>query len=75
MARVQRAGYAAYRAALARAIHAADQDDDRKLGFLRQVELCVEQVLAQLGDFCIVSGFVYLVTEFGGFKHDIPLRI
>jgi len=57
--------------ALARAIHAAGQNNDREPGFLCQIELRIEQVLAQFRCLGIVSGLVDLMTEFGRFKHNI----
>ena len=53
-----------------RPIDAAHQNDDREFGLFRQIELRVQQRLAQLRHFLVVGRLVYLVSEFGRFKHD-----
>jgi hypothetical protein len=58
--------------ALAGAVHAADQDDDREFGLLRQIELRIQQVFAQFGFFLVVGLLVDLVSELGRFKHESP---
>lgn len=50
---------------LACAIHPADQDNDLEFPLFRQVELRVEQVLAQLRNFLFIGFFVNSVSEFG----------
>ena len=57
--------------ALAGAVHPSNQDDDRKFAFLCQIELRVEQFLAQFGDFDVVFSLVDLVSQFSGFEHDV----
>ena len=59
------------RFALARAIDAADQDDDRELAVFAQFELSVEQGRAQLGNLLAERFLVDRVPELCRFKHDL----
>ena len=60
--------------ALARLVHAVDQDHDGKLLELEQIELGIEQLGAQGGHRGAESFVVGAVAEFGGFEHEI-LRV
>ena len=55
--------------ALAGAVLAADQHDDRNLAVFLEVELGVEQSGAQGRHFLLVGFLVELVTDFRGFEH------
>ncbi|MND79280.1 hypothetical protein D3C80_710130 [compost metagenome] len=57
------------RLALAGAFDAIDQHDDRKTRLLLELELGLEQGLAQCGYGGFVGVFIYHVADFGGFEH------
>ncbi len=57
--------------ALARAVHAADQDDDREAPVLEQVVLRIEQGFAQLRYLARISLLADRVPQFRRFKHSI----
>ena len=62
------------RLAFARAVDTTDQDDDRKLAVLAQIELGVEQRRTQLR-LLVAEGFlVNGVAKFCRFEHDLALR-
>ncbi|MNN31684.1 hypothetical protein D3C81_1453810 [compost metagenome] len=57
------------RLALAGALDAVEQHDQRKARLLAQLELRLEQRLAQFGHRGVVGFLVDLVADFGGFEH------
>ena len=57
---------------LARALHAIDQDQHRKLVELADIVLGVQQVGTQPGRDAVITRLVDLVAQFGGFEHDTP---
>ena len=61
------------RLALARCVDASEQDDHRERRGLEQLLLRGEQLRAQLRNLCFVIALRELSTDFGGFKHGVPV--
>jgi hypothetical protein len=57
-----------------RAIYPAEQDNDRKLAALCQVELGIQQRFAQQRYLLVICRLVDLVTQFRRFEHAYPPR-
>src|SRR5690606_28399031 len=62
-----------HRLALAGAVHAVDEDDDREALVLEQAVLSLEEVRSQLRDLLLVPSLVDRVPQLGGLEHPSSL--